>query len=455
MMLLCVAFAVLAGLTYTASVLVLALPDHFAHLHGTEVGARCHMFLMACYVALNVGSVLPLMLSTHNGPVAVTVPVMLASQLLSNMVIQAMAGSSHYSKAMRSGTYVLAIAALELIDVGPSVPEHPSSPLTVVTRPVSVAWLAAMVGCIVVGLLMLPCVHDKSRDNGLKLLAYTAIVSNAAALNNSLSKVVTSATGLTRVATMAGYLLFGATSTLASSFGYAGLNNAVCVPVFTCMQVVVNGLTGLVVWGDAEHLDDPIAYACVYVLILLGIYLCSSIEIGIVRKYVQRKNLANPKSKEYRAIQELYDAMGKFQDAQKLMVANRKAELSERRSSRTLDAEMAQPSAMSRRMSRAFASLRALGLPSARDVAGAPLTDALGTFLGTAAETHGMAPPELRSLCMELARTLEKHGDDGAYVLQGAVARWAEDGCEVIHQFRSQDPSVHQSLVLAAKLQPN
>ena len=38
------------------------------------------------------------------------------------MLVQAIAGSLHYSKNMRVGTYVLAVAAIQLIDVGPRDP---------------------------------------------------------------------------------------------------------------------------------------------------------------------------------------------------------------------------------------------------------------------------------------------------------------------------------------------
>jgi len=214
---------------------------------------------------------------------------------------------------------------------------------------------------------------------------------------------------------------------------------------------------GLIVWGDARYISNPIAYGVVYALILLGIYLCSSADV--VHTYIQRKNIANPESKEYKAIYRLYDAMGRFKDATKLMVAHRqRSESTPVGSTVSGDGISNWSSNWSSNCrsvgSRAMESLRRIGLTSSSDIAGTPLSAALGRFLGTASEYHHVSPAELTTLCIELAQTLEKHGDDGAYILQGAIARWGERECDIIQQFKNQDAGINQSLTLAAKLQP-
>eukprot|EP00928_Gymnodinium_smaydae_P076447 TRINITY_DN59487_c0_g1_i1.p1 TRINITY_DN59487_c0_g1~~TRINITY_DN59487_c0_g1_i1.p1 ORF type:complete len:350 (-),score=25.61 TRINITY_DN59487_c0_g1_i1:169-1218(-) len=288
MLLWCIVFAVVTGLTYTTSVLLLALPAHTAKLRHEEVGKRKQQVLMVLYVCVNAGSVLPLVASTHNGPVAVAVPVMLASQLLSNMIAQVVAGSLTYSKQMRVGTYVLSVAALQLIDVGPTDPAEPIDPFSLLGESTSIAWMLFMAISLVGSALALPFVFHSSQDSLAKLFVYATIIGVSSALNNSLSKCVTLVSGYYAVAFMFLYTCMGATSTIASAYGNMGLNNAISVPVFTCMQVAINGLTGICVWGDAARVPNKIAYSCVYVFIMIGIYLCSSVELDLLTRYLRR-----------------------------------------------------------------------------------------------------------------------------------------------------------------------
>ena len=75
------------------------------------------------------------------------------------------------------------------------------------------------------------------------------------------------------------YTLLGWLSTVVSAWGNQSLNNALSVPCFSCAQVITNGLTGIFVWGDMARLQDKVAYLMVYVLIVLGIYLCAHVDM--------------------------------------------------------------------------------------------------------------------------------------------------------------------------------
>ena len=79
--------------------------------------------------------------------------------------------------AMRVGTYILSLAAMQLIDVGPSESTEKVNLFNVIRMPMASAWILLMMVLMVGGACMLPCVHDASRDSGTKLFAYTAVVS--------------------------------------------------------------------------------------------------------------------------------------------------------------------------------------------------------------------------------------------------------------------------------------
>merc|ERR1712107_563167 len=148
-------------------------------------------------------------------------------------------------------------------------------------EPTALVWLGVMIGFMILGFAMLPCVQGLPETSLLKLSAFAAFISVAAALNNSLAKVV-SEPGLSTLLValaMVLYVIMGAISTIGTAYGNAGLDNSISVPVFMCMQVLVNGLTGIFIWGDWPLIDDKIAYVLVHLLIILGIYLTAHVDL--------------------------------------------------------------------------------------------------------------------------------------------------------------------------------
>jgi len=277
--LLSIACAVLTGLVYTLSVVTLALPMHWAAKANTTVSHKNMQILTAFYFVFNMGSVIPLCAATANGPVAVVVPVVIASQLLSNMIIQWSAGCLKYTKSMRVGTYVLVVAAVQLTVVGPRDAEQQQNPLELLSRPLAIGWLSLLVVIWIVALVSLKPLNKLGKDSIVKLLAYTAATSIPSALNNSLNKVISEVPWALMILCSIGYIFVGSGATLFQAWGNAELNNSLSVPTFSCTQVIANGLTGIFIWGDLQRTEHYLAYGMIYVLILLGIYMCAQIDL--------------------------------------------------------------------------------------------------------------------------------------------------------------------------------
>uniref|UniRef100_A0A7S2AMW8 Uncharacterized protein n=1 Tax=Alexandrium andersonii TaxID=327968 RepID=A0A7S2AMW8_9DINO len=62
---------------------------------------------------------------------------------------------------------------------------------------------------------------------------------------------------------------------------------SVYLPTSQCIQLVINGLTGIFVWGDGQRIQASVSYFLVFFLILLGVYLCS--ELDLVDTVQQRR----------------------------------------------------------------------------------------------------------------------------------------------------------------------
>jgi len=276
--LMCLGLAMLTGTMYTIGVAVVSVPNHRARASNKTLSSCCAGMLTAIYVLLMVAANIPLVLATSYGPVAVVVPVAIAFYMLTNMVLQVCMGMSNYDKTMQVGTVVLAIAAIQLVDVGPLDPVEQADPVKLIEEPVAIAWLSVLLFILVSGLVTLPKVIKQGRDSVPKLLSFTAVVGAAAAINNSLSKTLTVIEGPAFGVCIALYIVLGATSSISSAVGNAGLNNAISVPAMSCLQVIANGLTGVFVWGDSDRLSQPTAYVGVYLLFCLGVYLCTSAD---------------------------------------------------------------------------------------------------------------------------------------------------------------------------------
>merc|ERR1712137_1292199 len=50
------------------------------------------------------------------------------------------------------------------------------------------------------------------------------------------------------------------------------------VPISNGVNLVLNCFAGLFIWGDWNRLEFPLAYCMVYVLVVLGTYLVSSLD---------------------------------------------------------------------------------------------------------------------------------------------------------------------------------
>merc|ERR1711916_52989 len=140
-------------------------------------------------------------------------------------LIQGAVGCLYYSKSMRVGTYILALSAVQLIYVGPSDAENPEDPVGLVSKPLAVGWLTLM-----------------------------------AALNNSLNKVISEVPLAVKVPCLLLYIFMGNMSTVFQAWGNASLNNGLSVPCFSCVQVLLNGLTGIFIWGDLDRTEHWLAY---------------------------------------------------------------------------------------------------------------------------------------------------------------------------------------------------
>jgi len=125
--------------------------------------------------------------------------------------------------------------------------------------------------------------HNRSREgqklsrNLLKTCAYATFVAVVTALASSAGKMMTEAgrAGLYTVlySCIAVYILLGIAGIYFGAKAASECNQAQYLPINECVKLVINALTGLLVWRD--DIPYPAWYAVAYAFICIGAFLCA------------------------------------------------------------------------------------------------------------------------------------------------------------------------------------
>mmetsp|Transcript_59846 Transcript_59846/g.142568 ORF Transcript_59846/g.142568 Transcript_59846/m.142568 type:complete len:460 (+) Transcript_59846:122-1501(+) len=252
---------------------------HFANRAGVKLPGCATHAINAGYLCLVLSGVGICVLATYFGPVALTMPSNAAASLLVNMLVQGGLGIKRYTSPMKAGTFVLVAAAISLGEVGPTDPEDIrdlTSAEILFDRPLGSAWLSMMAvaifACAAAAQFLSSASHPKTK---LVLIAFVDASSTAAAW--SLQKILTmTPLGGHFAAFMVIYLIVGFFSLASSAQASWQCDMALYLPVAQSLQFVINALTGLVVWGDAERMRAPVSYAMALCVASVGACLTCS-----------------------------------------------------------------------------------------------------------------------------------------------------------------------------------
>ncbi|CAE7262157.1 unnamed protein product, partial [Symbiodinium pilosum] len=215
-----------------------------------------------------------------------------------NMFWQITLGMKYYNKSMRVGTIVLICAVGELSEIGPNEP----SDLPVVellSEPVAIAWTALLVLGTIVAMYGIYKTNNQPINSPTKLFCFVAVVSFTTVIGASIGKCLGLAQGAALAVVICLYFLDGV-----FCMGFTVLANAKCdvaiyIPAQLSLQLVVNMVTGYLVWGDAQYVEHPAAYLLVYALCILGVYMNS--ELDLVGDWTRHYSIRSSKLSEGRA----------------------------------------------------------------------------------------------------------------------------------------------------------
>jgi len=243
---------------------------------GNEVekGKCFNILLLICNVLLNIANVLCFLAASKYGPVALAMPILTAANLLSNMIFQFSMEIAEYDKAKRLGTWILVLAVVCLISAGPTNPNGPIDVIELLSTKLAKIWLECLVLTLVAAMVALNFVGQEL----WQMFLLSVIVAVSTALAASIGKALSLLHGFLFWCCFGGYVGLGVVSFAFGAKAAFKCDMSIYLPVSQCLQLITNCFTGLFIWNDGPRIQDKLTYAVVYVLIVMGVYLCSSYD---------------------------------------------------------------------------------------------------------------------------------------------------------------------------------
>ena len=276
----CCTLAAIGGILEVGATAVTAVPA-VRQTEGVPLSLWVQLSALAGNLALQaLGSLLSHLVAPWYGPVSMVVPFFYSSTLLSNMLIfGVLLGTEFFTKTTRVGSYVIVVAVILLPLVGPGI-QQDQDLMYLFHQWYTIAWfgfllLAMMTTCT---LLLWKGGIQRYKEVGKFAILLIARAS-AISVNLTVSKAfVLSPSKLMLAWFVALKLISGCIYTYAIVVQATAVDQARFVPLNTICIILVNALTGILIWQDGNVVQSWYGYACVFVLLGLG---CDLLLTGV------------------------------------------------------------------------------------------------------------------------------------------------------------------------------
>jgi hypothetical protein len=301
----CVALMTLSGFLRVVATMVLAYPDFVAKRNGDQSG-RGVWYIAIHVLLLSIAAVISVV-GTFYGPVSIAIPVQTGSQLLFNVIAMGLILKMRaFNKAQRTGTYVVFFSVLSLIDVGPGTQDG-QNVMKLLSHPVAAAWaIFVAIGLVVAAIGTIQLLRkenhneriedrrnveseendDRSfrKDSFLVLLAGVTLSNVAMATSG---KALGYLRGIYLVIAFIYYFVSSLLGLLFSVTSATTCDQGFFTPASSVALVVVNFITGIIIWEDWQVMDTWVGYICACLLMCCGVYLLA--EIDILEQYLVKR----------------------------------------------------------------------------------------------------------------------------------------------------------------------
>jgi len=264
------------------AILVLAYPQYQKTVNNVKYSDSFESLLVPMNIVLQILLGFVNTASTWYGPVSIVIPVRVSAQLLFNMFFFGSLGIEKFAKDVRVGTYIVVLGALLLPIVGPTAQEGQDAVELFEHIPAEI-WTAILVALTTIsGFYCIKWIGDKNTIGTVKhaykfhILLIARIASDI--LSTSLSKFLVGTSGLSFGITVFGYISCSLVISSVAILQATETDQSTFVPSSACSIQFMNAITGLVIWQDYLVVQSWPGYLTAMMLILLGVYLISSLD---------------------------------------------------------------------------------------------------------------------------------------------------------------------------------
>merc|ERR1712061_353296 len=157
------------------------------------------------------------------------------------------------------GTIILVCAVAELAQLGPNEPAD-MDVLELLREPEAIIWVIFMIVCSLLGIAASYATLNLPMDSFLKLCSLACVVSFTTVIGSSISKCFGLLSGFELYVSFFLYFVDGVTLMLFTVLANAKCDVSIFVPAQLSSQLVINMITGYLVWGDAKYVEKPVPY---------------------------------------------------------------------------------------------------------------------------------------------------------------------------------------------------
>jgi hypothetical protein len=218
-------------------------------------------------------------LANGQGPVSISFPFAICASILSVLLLQWRLGMVFPSKCVRVGTYTLSAAIVILPSVGPAEAVN-LNVVDLLLKPLSLIFI----GLCVVGMFVGICAIRSGwvTDNSVVLWTFAFVGGAGTVLNVSITKLIQlpDVALAIRIGLGAIYVLLAGVTLGVQAIANGKLSDpSTYIPVSCGVNLWLNFLAGLCIWGEWNRMTKPVSYFFVFVLVCLGTYGLSSFDL--------------------------------------------------------------------------------------------------------------------------------------------------------------------------------
>jgi len=272
------ALAALGGVLEVFATAVLAYPDA-RDKQGITVSPTTQRLALLGNILLQIlASLSGNLFATWFGPVSLVGPMFFSAQLVANMIIFGFVlGLENMTHEMQVGTYVIVVATILLPIVGPGIQEGQDAQELLQT-PHAIVWslilVVSMFGSAVFVFGILKMSHY---SECIKILILIIARSTCFTLNLTASRAFILEPDLALIiASVAVKIISGAIYTWAIVVQSTQVVQSKFVPLNAVSLMLVNAITGIVIWEDWRVVESWVGYVCVFLLLALASFLLLS-----------------------------------------------------------------------------------------------------------------------------------------------------------------------------------